>query len=76
MKNNLESPHSNKDFQELIFSRTQEIQQQAGESSKQLHERLRDFAINSFNCITSPTKIKTPSWYTFDLSKIGIEGGG
>lgn len=76
MMKNFENPLQ--DEQEIgtrVFSRTQVIRQQAGESSEQLHERLRPEILNSFQSIEKPTIIRTPSWYTFDLSKIGIPEG-
>lgn len=57
-------------FDQRVFTRTQEIQQRPGESSETLHERLRPYIRNSFVIIERPTKIKTPSWYTFDASAI------
>ena len=75
MKNNPETPTTKEIFEELFFSRTQQIRKLPGESSEQLHERLRKFVTNRFKSVRAPTKIKTSSWYTFDLSKIGIENG-
>jgi hypothetical protein len=64
----------NDGFEQLSFGRTQKIQQLPGESSEALHERLRPQAVNSFESVRKPTQIDTPSWYTFDASKIlGIE---
>jgi len=63
------------EFENLFFARTQKIQQQPNESSGDLHERLRPVILNGFQDVERPTKIRTPSWYTFDLGKIGIEGG-
>lgn len=61
-------------WQHLIFSRTQEIQQRPGETSAALHERLRPLVVNGFRAIEHPTRIDTPSWYTFDASKtLGID---
>lgn len=58
----------------FIFGHTQKIQQRGGESSEELHERLRPEAIASFQTVRKPTQIDTPSWYTFDASKLlGIE---
>ncbi len=57
-------------FDQRVFTRTQEIQQHSGEPSEALHERLRPYIRNSFVIIERPTKIKTPSWYTFDASAI------
>lgn len=60
----------NEDFEERVFMRTQKIQQRPGESSEALHDRLRPYVRNSFTLIEKPTKVKTPSWYTFDSSSI------
>ena len=62
-------------FETLILNSRPEIQLRSGESSHQLHERLRPQVMGSFRHLDGPTKIITPSEYTFDLSKIGIEGG-
>lgn len=70
----LTDAQSSETFEKLSFSRRQEIQQQAGESSEALHERLRPIAIAGFQSVRNPTQIDTPSWYTFDASKtLGIE---
>ncbi len=64
-------------FEHLVFTSTQKIVQLPGETSGQLHERLREEVVHSFNTIKKPTKIKSDSWYTFDASKIlGIPGAG
>jgi hypothetical protein len=61
-------------FESLIFSRDQRIQQLSGEPSEALHERLSPIVLNSFQAVRRPTQIDTPSWYTFDASKLlGIE---
>ncbi len=54
----------------IIFTREQKIIQLPGESSAQLHERLRMVAFASFRLVQEPTKIITPSWYTFDGSQV------
>jgi len=56
--------------EQLIFSETQRIQQKPGETFGQLHERLRSRIMNYFQVIEKPTKVITPSWYTFDTSHI------
>ncbi len=68
-KPNFKAPFS---FQEMTFSRTQEIQQKSGESSETLHERLRSCVMKSFRIVENPTQVVTPSWYTFDLAQMGI----
>lgn len=66
-----EFPQSRK---QLIFKEIQQIQQRAGETSEALHERIREVVVNSFEEIKVPTEIKTPSWYTCDISGIvGVE---
>ncbi|PIR17039.1 MAG: hypothetical protein COV46_05885 [Deltaproteobacteria bacterium CG11_big_fil_rev_8_21_14_0_20_49_13] len=57
-------------FKILIFERTQIILQKPGETSENLHERLRDQATNSMSATREPTRIITPSWLTVDASKI------
>lgn len=54
----------------LFFSKDQKVVQLPGETSEHLHERLRPLALNSFVVLAEPTKIETPSWYTFDASTI------
>ena len=54
----------------LYFQRDQRIAQLPGETSEHLHERLRPIAVNSFVIIDHPTLIHTPSWYTFDATKV------
>lgn len=61
---------SDTDFDQRVFTQSQQIQQRPGESSETLHERLRPYIRNSFAVIERPTKIKTSSWYTFDASSI------
>jgi len=56
--------------QELVFLNLQAIQQQAGESSVILHERLRPIVRNSFQVLEKETKITTHSWYTCDVSEL------
>lgn len=73
---NFENPsQNNQELERLVFSRTQVGRQKTGESSEQLHERLRPEILNSFQLIEKPTIIRTPSWYTFDLNQIGIPEG-
>ncbi len=55
---------------ELYFKKTQEIVQKPGEHYLELHERLRPQATSSIKEITESTQITTPSWYTFDVSKL------
>lgn len=58
----------------LQFGRTQEIQQRPGETSDALHERLRPLVTAGMEAVRGDTQIDTPSWYTFDASKVlGIE---
>jgi len=57
-------------FERLSFGTTQRIQQGPDESSEALHERLRPSALAGFQSVRNPTQIDTPSWYTFDVSKI------
>ncbi len=57
-------------FKVLIFERTQEILQEPGETSEELHERLREGATSSMSATREPTRIITPSWLTVDASKI------
>lgn len=65
---------ANETFESLSFTRTQQIQQKGGESSEDLHERLRPIATAGFHAVRQPTQIDTPSWYTFDASKeLGIK---
>ena len=54
----------------LTFAETQQIMQKPGEDYKDLHERIRGFAINSIVRISEPTQIITPSWYTYDVSRV------
>ncbi|MDP2643119.1 MAG: hypothetical protein Q8P62_04730 [Candidatus Peregrinibacteria bacterium] len=71
--NNNPKPKEDKEFhtfEQLIFSRTQRVQQKPGETSGQLHERLRPQIMDSFQVIKKPTKVITHSWYTFDTSHI------
>ena len=70
-----EQKEKESEFENLVFGQTQKIQQQRNESGGALHERLRRTILNAFQEIERPTKIRMPSWYTFDLAKIGIEGG-
>jgi hypothetical protein len=61
--------------EELIFVRTQKIPQPPGESSYDLHERLRAEVVASFQAVEGPTRVVTPVSYTFDASRVtGIEG--
>lgn len=64
------TPEYNGTFDKKVFSRTQIIQQRPGESSEELHERLRPIVRNSFEVVKKPTKVKTHSWYTFDANHI------
>src|SRR5574341_1034260 len=57
-------------YRELIFASTQEILQLPNEHFGDLHERLRLRAVNSFVSVREPSKIVTPSWYTFDASRV------
>jgi hypothetical protein len=66
-------------YERLIFSATcndqetrlnERLAQRIGESSSAVHERLRSIAQTSFVPITQPTEVITPSWYTYDASKI------
>ena len=58
-------------FKTLSFTtRTQRIVQGPSETSKELHERLREQVTLSFQQINQPTKIIAHSWYTFDASKV------
>jgi len=59
-----------KDYINLTFRRDQGIEQMPGETEGQLHERLRPRVTNSFVTVSEPTRIETPSWYTFDASVI------
>ena len=61
-------------FERLIFTRTQQILQKPGETSGQLHERLREQATKSMSAIRKLTQVITPSWLTVDASKmLGIK---
>lgn len=61
-------------WNELYFARTQKIQMYGSETSAQLHERLRPEVTMKMDAVREPTQIVTPSWYTFDASKIlGID---
>lgn len=57
-------------WKELYFSRTQKIQMYGGETSAQLHERLREQVTSKMSAVREPTQIVTPSWYTYDASKL------
>ena len=57
-------------YRTLTFGRTQQTQQKPGERHIDLHERLRDMVIKSFETLRSPTRIITPSWYTGDVSDL------
>lgn len=58
----------------LSFGREQQIQQRAGETSVQLHERLRSQVTSYMEAVRQPTELTMPSWYTADVSKtLGIE---
>ena len=57
-------------YRTLTFDRTQQIQQNPGESHMDLHERLRGVVVNSFEAVRSPTRIITPSQYTSDVSDL------
>jgi hypothetical protein len=58
-------------YKELMFVRSQQIQQRSTREPWQyLHERLRTRATNSIQSIREPTRITTPSWYTYDASEI------
>lgn len=54
----------------LFFNRTQQIFQLPHELHTQLHELLRERALRSFVTVQQPTIINTPSWYTFDASRV------
>ena len=54
----------------LTFTRTQRIMQQPNESSSDLHERLRQQSVSGFVSVREPTRIVTPSWYTYDTGKV------
>lgn len=54
----------------LFFGRTQQIVQEPHEHHMQLHERLRGLALRSFVTVQEPTILNTPSWYTFDASRV------
>lgn len=55
---------------ERTFGFNQQVQMNLSESSTTVHERLRDRAVMSFVVVETGMRIKTPSWYTFDLSSI------
>jgi hypothetical protein len=70
----LSNDSAGEEIDHRVFDRRQEIQQRPGESSEDLHERLRPTAIAGFESVRHPTQIDTPSWYTFDASKtLGIK---
>lgn len=50
--------------------KVQRIMQWPGEHWMALHERLRSTALKSFRIVRTPTRLITPSWYTYDASKI------
>ena len=54
----------------LVFSKTQEIMQRSGEHYKDLHERIRESATRSIVPVREPTQIITPSWYSYDASRV------
>ena len=54
----------------LTFGRTQQIAQRLGEDYRDLHERLRDYATASIVSVRELTQIITPSWYSYDASRV------
>ncbi len=56
-----------------LISRTQQIMQGPGENYRDLHERLRELATNSILSVREPTQIITPSWYTYDASRVLLD---
>lgn len=58
-------------YKTLRFGMNQQImQERMDEPSSVLHERLRPRVVNAMNAVEEPTKIITPSWYTYDASNI------
>ena len=54
----------------LTFSKTQQIMQRPGEDYRDLHERIRESATGSIVPVKEQTQIITPSWYTYDASRV------
>jgi|SRR3989338_9737024 len=61
------------EFKQLTFERTQKITQLPGEASTQLHDRLRPLILLSTLVVREPLRLITPSWYTFDASRILVD---